>query len=62
MIIRTSDTLPVDAPDAAFVAHYAYVWQKDPRWLTGLKRPDGSLYLPRKKRNRAGRTPVRKAA
>lgn len=63
MILRPSDTLPVDAPDAAHVQHYAYIIERDPRWLHGLKRPDGSLYRPRSNRaSRAGRKRARSAA
>ena len=47
MIYKTSGTLPVDAPDVAFVAHYRYVWARDPRWLYGLRKPGDSLYLPK---------------
>lgn len=39
-------TVPNDrAPDAAFVRCYQQLIAQDPRWLTGLRRPDGRLYL-----------------
>lgn len=39
-------TVPNDrAPDAAFVRCYATLIAQDARWLTGLRRPDGRLYL-----------------
>ncbi|MAW88503.1 MAG: hypothetical protein CMJ42_18440 [Phyllobacteriaceae bacterium] len=44
-----------DAPDSTYVSVYWQLIGQDPRWLTGLRRDDGSLYLarPAKKQGRA---------
>lgn len=39
VIIRPGDTLPENAPDYAFAAHYDYLIQGDQRWLIGLSYP-----------------------
>jgi hypothetical protein len=38
-------TVPEDAPDAALIRCYWQVVRADRRWLAGLRRADGSLYL-----------------
>lgn len=45
-------TVPTDnGPDETYIRCYWALVSSEPRWLTNLRRPDGSLYLER--RNRA---------
>lgn len=54
-------TLPDGAPDDTFIRVYWQLISKDPRWLTGLRRADGSLYLERQNKQQKTVTPQRKA-
>ncbi len=40
-------TLPETCTHEALIRCYWHVVSSDPRWLTNLQRPDGSLYLER---------------
>jgi hypothetical protein len=51
-------TVPTDdAPDETYIRVYWSLVSREPRWLHGLKRADGTLYLERRmRRNTANYT------